>query len=267
MKKILALLLVVILTATVSISGTLAFVQASAAGIDVQTDSKKVEIDQKVYYRTYENTDSTQTCSLTERTEKSAFDLYPAIYGTLQATATTLGNYGNHNMYEFPNVQDEIVVVSNTSDSTDAYIRTWIAIECGTMPQEDFSKYITLNVNETDWDWDYNWNGNNGSEICTIAGKNYYVVLATYKSKLTPSQPTPPSLLQVMMNKEAGNAECAALDSDGDGKLSIGILTQAAQPEIGTDNGQSILVSNGISAMLNNCFGTAPPTTWNPEKT
>lgn len=230
MKKILALLLVVILTATVSISGTLAFVQAFSSDEDTIVEGE-VRIDQQIYYRNYISGEGMQTCTLEERqgtendkgvTIHGAFNLYPAVYtgdkpDTDTYTATFLGDEA---LYTAPNIYDEIVVVKNTGKQ-DAYVRTWIAVESGSMTKENFEKYVTLKRSETtDWAW-----GN--GEIKQIDGRSYYVLQATYKNALAVGKTTSPSLLQIMLNKEAGNAECAALDGSGDSSLDIRILSQA----------------------------------------
>lgn len=230
MKKILALLLVVILTATVSISGTLAFVQAFSSDEDTIVEGE-VRIDQQIYYRNYISGEGMQTCTLEERqgtendkgvTIHGAFNLYPAVYtgdkpDTDTYTATFLGDEA---LYTAPNIYDEIVVVKNTGKQ-DAYVRTWIAVESGSMTKENFEKYVTLKRSETtDWAW-----GN--GEIKQIDGRSYYVLQATYKNALAVGKTTSPNLLQIMLNKEAGNAECAALDGSGDGSLDIRILSQA----------------------------------------
>ncbi len=241
MKKILALLLVVILTATVSISGTLAFMQiASAEPDDTETDGP-VKIDQQIYYRDYTEGNRTQNCTL--RPSNSGFVLFPAVYNELEAK----GNYDGYGMYEYPNVQDEIVVVYNAENSTDAYVRTWIAIECGDMSKDEFEATIRLNKNETDWSWET-------KGLYEIEGKKHYVLLATFKAKLATNATTAPSLLQIMLSKDAGNVECATLDSDGDGTLKIRVFSQAAEPISG----------KSAQETLDAEFKTNPP--WTPAE-
>lgn len=261
MKKILALLLVVVLTATVSISGTLAFYQANAAPMNTEA-SGPIHIDQKIYYRAFNSGEGTQTCSLNERQSGETFLLYPAVYtdSTPPTESVSCADVGTVSMYAAPNVCDEIVVVTNEGDKP-AYLRTWIAIECGNAAPETFKALITLNKNETDWSWEDYCSANN-SPIHKIGGKNYYVYLATYNTELNANTTTPPSLLQIMLNKEAGNSECLTLDPDGDG-LAVHILTQAALAE-NTDTSKPSSLDE-IKKGLNEIFNNQLPGSWNPN--
>lgn len=244
MKKILALLLVVILTATVSISGTLAFVQASAAPVDVM-EAGDVSIDQHIYYRVFTTGDGTQSCTIDERkpvkdennvsTHGSLF-LYPAVYSGAQPSSDTYSDssytdtvIGGQTLYSAPNILDEIAVIQNTGNDP-AYVRTWIAVECGSMDKTEFEKYVTLKRNNgenADWTW-------SEGKVEIYNGKSYYVLLATYNNVLGSQAKTSPSLLQVMLNKEAGNEQCAALDSNNDYTMEIRIFSQATHTSLGS---------------------------------
>ena len=263
MKKILALLLVVILTATVSISGTLAFVQASAAPVTVDT-AGSVEVEQFVYHRTIITEDNTQTCTLNQRvptevdgnTVNASFALYPAIYPNNEPDKKgyKTDKAGDMTMYVAPNAQDEIVLVKNTGSAATC-VRTWFAIECGTMSQGEFESVIKLNTNQTDWTWDT-------IGLREINGKQHYVLLATYNTVLQSGAATSPSLLQIMLSKESGNEECAKLaGGSADYALDILIFTQAADRET-ADPTYSTDTVEGIKSLLIACFTDQLPTKW-----
>lgn len=92
---------------------------------------------------------------------------------------------------QIKNAHDKIVTVKNTGKS-DSYVRTWFAFEYGNTP-------VQKNINNTDWTW------SGVIEDFTIAGTVYDLYVATYNGVLKPGQTTPPSLLQVALDKKATN--------------------------------------------------------------
>lgn len=272
MKKILALLLVVILTATVSISGTLAFVQASAAPVDVM-EAGNVKIDQQIFRRKVESSENTMTsnlerCDAHDDKDALVVPLYPAVYDELSWNPTwlTFETGGSSAMFadEVKNVQDRIVFVKN-SGSSDVYVRTWFAFECGSLSAAEFDEIIGLNINNTHWTWD-----TIGIRTLTDekGSNNYLIMLATYNGNtaldenstghqggcLPAGSTTRPSLLQILLYNTVGNEECQAIDGNNSGTLEIRILSQAAEAV----NGQT------PQSILDGKFGHTPPSAWNP---
>ena len=207
MKKIITFLTVVALTASLAIGVTTAYLTDEDEDVNVMTLGN-VYIDQIEQ----ERDDSNQLVDFEDNQP-----LYPAVYpdGYDFENPTVDTEWENAKLWDetIKNAHDKIVTVENTGKS-DSYVRTWFAFENGTAP-------VHINLNDTDWTW------SEVIEDVTIAGTVYDLYVATYNGVLKPGETTPPSLLQVALDKSATNEDVAAY---GD-TYEILVYSQAVQVE------------------------------------
>ncbi len=278
MKKILAMVLVVALTAAVSIAGTMAYLTSTDSDVNVMTMGN-VKIEQLEYERVVENgawvsTNETDKYGYTPdkmQPFSQAKPLLPAVFadgkikwddrnGSTAEDGTghqqswgQVGASGTNQLFDdsVKNVQDKFVFVRNTG-SSNAYVRTWIAFEQGNVTAEDFESIIGTNGNASHWSWE------TVATDVVIDGNEYVVCCVTYKGPksnptgiLAPNATSYPSLLQVYMSPEATNADVAAIDGNGNGTYDILVFSQAVQAEGFTD----------ATTALTTAFGTNHPWT------
>lgn len=241
MKKFIALLLTVVLTASVAIGGTVAYLQDSARNDNTMTLGK-VDIEQWEYQRkvnedgtyatgTYDN----QTSYVLEAFEQDK----PLLPSTVVVSSTEwdptivrmtqIGSFGGMQTFvPATNAQDKFVVVKNTG-KTDAYVRTLVAIECGA---EDKAGLFGSSYHSA-------WTENDGI-TATIDGKTYVVLEYVYKGGahlggvhangiLPAGQMAYPSFCQVYLHPQATNEDMTIIDANGNGKVDILVLSQAVQ--------------------------------------
>lgn len=249
MKKIIALLLVVALTAAVAISGTIAYLTDTASEPNTMTVGN-VSIEQHEYERVVDENgnpvrgvlgeDFTEAYGITESYKLQPFTqgkpAYPAVYqnGTLdwdefQQLWNGVGAPGSNDLFDdsMKNVVDKFVFVENTGES-DAYYRTIIAIEA---PEGITSDTIHTNFNANSrFDYNDDMDGaQDGSEsnkfFITINGVRYVIYVATYTEVLVPGEVSRPSLLQVYLDPMTTNEDCALFGDTWD----ILVLSQAVQ--------------------------------------
>lgn len=254
MKKIIALLLTVVLTATVAIGGTVAYLQAEDSDANVMTMGN-VKIEQHEYERVvdengnYEKTTVTtksgSTVSYKVREFTQAKPLFPSV-GEItgwddtavrweQLTNSLLAVGGQKPFAGLNNVQDKFVLVENTGKS-DAYVRTLIALEYGSNTKD----IVGLSTGDF-WTW-------NGIGVVAINGNNYYVYEAIYKGAngrhdggvLPAGEYTYNSLGQIYLANKATNEDCEALDGNDNGTYDILVLSQAVQVQ-GFNDAQTAL--------------------------
>ena len=212
MKKIIAWLLVLALTAAVSIGATLAYLTDTDEDVNVMTLGK-VKIDQLEYERIDDE-------SKNEGAEVQEFrdnkPLYPAITGNgfdytpgdtyvdweqigKDGYASEIWNPANIN-----NEVDKMVFVKNKGDY-DAYVRSVFAFEAGNYETKDeFLQMVHLNLNTTDYTWDWQLTP------VTIGQSKYFVATATYNKVLAPGAITEISLSQIALDKTATNEDVKA---------------------------------------------------------
>ena len=208
MKKTIALLLTVALTAAVAIGGTLAYLSDEDEDVNVMTLGN-VFIDQLERERN-------EAGDLVDFVDNRP--LFPALYPdgfdfqspTVELPGTDCKLW---DATQLKNAHDKIVTVTNTGKS-DAYVRTWFAFEKGSAP-------VYYNQNTSDWTWSAPMYSIN------IAGGNYDLYVATYTGILKPGETTPPSLLQFALQREATNED---VNSFGD-TYEILVFSQAVQTE------------------------------------
>ncbi|MBQ3508700.1 MAG: hypothetical protein IJA90_01590 [Peptococcaceae bacterium] len=146
------------------------------------------------------------------------------------------------------NVQDKFVFVENTGKS-DAYVRTYIAFEAGSVTEEEFDKLISTNAHSF---WDYNDVG-----IVEINGNNYSVMECVYSGAngengrhpdgiVHPGDYTYNNLAQVYMSSNATSEDVANLDGNGNGQYDILVLSQAVQVAGFEDKGAAVALETAF---------------------
>ena len=212
MKKIIAWLLVLALTAAVSIGATLAYLTDTDEDVNVMTLGK-VKIDQLEYERIdTETTDEDAEVQefhdnkplLPAVTDKN-FDYTP---GDTYVDWEQIGKNGYTseiwNPENINNEVDKMVFIKNKGDY-DAYVRSVFAFEAGKYTTLDqFKQMVHLNLNETDYTWEW------VETPVTIGESTYFVATATYNKVLAPGALTEISLSQIALDKTATNADVEA---------------------------------------------------------
>ena len=233
MKKILAWLLVVALTAAIAVGGTLAYLTDTDEDVNVMTLGN-VKIDQLEYERVDVETKDGEAVVQEFHDNKP---LYPAVIkddfdwstGDANVDWGQIGKDGYSSGIWDPekinNEQDKMVFVKNKGDY-DAYVRTWFAFEAGEYTVQEFQEMFHLNLNDSDWTWEFR------DEIAAIPGEdgtttNYVIAVATYNKVLEPGALTEISLSQIALDSIADNAE---IEGFGD-TYQILVKTQAIQAQ------------------------------------
>ena len=252
--KILAVVLAIALTATLSVSLTLAYLTDQDEAVNVMTLGN-VDIAQNEYERvknadgTYETKEIDGVTSYVLKDFTQAKPLYPATEVNADGTPNNhgaggwdstlvdfsqIGTTGSANVFVNENAQDKIVTVKNTGKS-DAYVRTWIALE------DPFTENrIGVNVgNSSYYKQDPKW------ASVEIDGVKYSVSCFTYNEALKPGEVSHPSLIQVYLNSKATNEDMELLGDTYD----ILAFSQAVQVEGFAD----------AKTALNVAFGTEHP--------
>lgn len=213
MKKSTLLMIVsVVLALTLSLGGTLAYLQDSDSDVNVMTlGSVYIEQIEQEW-----NADKTELVDFTQ-----AKPLYPYV-GDLGWTNTENPEYRRFTM---SNVVDKYVSVKNTGKS-EAYVRTIFAFE---QDAKDMIGISTNSVNGDEFDFPGMWKWDYSVGVVEIAGYNYNVFVATHTEPLAAGETTIPSLLQVYLNKDAGNEEVENLDGNKNGTYDILVVSQAVQ--------------------------------------
>lgn len=269
MKKFIALLLTVVLTATVAVGGTLAYLQDTETDHNVMTLGN-VQITQNEYQRKVGADGKYETKTIDgiksyilEEYDNTGKALYPAIIpngGTVNGVKwdydketrvrmTQVNSWGTADVFVTPNAMDKFVTVTNDGTS-DAYVRTLIAFEAGTEladPAYPDQSLIATEMRAAEAADNTNFN-----QPWTIASKAYmtiddeqylvYELLYTganlnngsfrHENGVLPAgETTYPSLCQVYMASRATNEDCAALDGNDNGVYDILVLSQAVQVE------------------------------------
>ena len=187
MKKLLSIALVVVLLAGIAVSGTMAYLQDSDSDVNVMTLGN-VKIEQHEYEREVDAngnyvTDATYGYTLKPFTQGKP--LYPATevdangqpynygagdYGPTRVKMSQVGSHGSMDVFVNKNPQDKFVTVENTGRS-DAYVRTIIAFESGSLTPTEFDNVIsTSSFMTAQGVWKVNDIG-----TVAIAGNNYFV--------------------------------------------------------------------------------------------
>ena len=230
-KSVAIVLASVFVTATAMIGGTIAYLQDTDSDVNVMTVGS-------VYIKQIELERVEQTDSGDDKLKdfEQSKPLYPATGNIEWSDASqkwTTGGSSKLFTSALKNVQDKFVFVQNTGKS-DAYVRTWFAFEAGSMNAIDINnKLIHWNRNTNHWQWtDFD-----EDMTATIDGEKYYLRVATYLGNagtdnsehkngiLSSGETTRPSLLQVFLDKNAGNELCDSFGKTYD----ILVFSQAVQ--------------------------------------
>ena len=255
MKKVLAWLLVLALTAAISIGATLAYLTDTDEDVNVMTLGK-VKIDQLEYERIDDETAN-------EKAEVQEFHdnkpLLPAVTdknfdytpGDTEVDWTQIGKDGYTteiwNPENINNEVDKMVFVKNKGNY-DAFVRTVFAFEAGNYETLDqFRSMVHLNLNQKDFDWTW---VELPVEIPNAEGgtTKYFVATATYKDILKPGALTEISLSQIALDKTATNADVEAF---GD-TYQILVKSQAIQadgfenPVAALNDGFEVISENNV---------------------
>ncbi len=251
MKKVIAWLLVLALTAAVSIGATLAYLTDTDEDVNVMTLGK-VKIDQLEYERIDVETKD-EDATVQEFHDNKP--LYPGVYenGFDFGTGDNYVNWeqigkdeytsGIWNPDKINNEVDKMVFVKNKGDY-DAYVRSVFAFEAGKYTTlDEFNAKVHLNLNETDWTWE--WMQDTPVQI---GDSTYFVATATYNKVLEPGALTEISLSQIALDKTAGNADVEAF---GD-TYQVLVKSQAIQadgftdPDAALNEGFGVIDANNV---------------------
>lgn len=253
-KKAMSMLLVVTLIAVIAVGGMLAYLQSSDSDVNVMTLGN-VEIEQHEFERATNDAGEYETIDVDGITSYKLKDftqgkpLYPFVgevengYDSIPVRLAQLGHNSRGGMDVFPaaNVQDKFVVVENTGKS-DAYVRTIVGFEAGSVAEEDWYKIVKYSAHFT-WKETQDW------FVAEVDGNNYYFVEFVYNGYgdvqhpngvLTPGDYTYNNLAQVYMFDTATNEDVEALDGNNNGVFDIKVLSQAVQTN-GFENAKTAL--------------------------
>lgn len=260
------------LVVTLTIGGSIAYLTSEDSDVNVMTLGN-VTIEQLEYERVVDENGNWISTGETDKYGyipdkvqefKNDKPLYPAVFadGAIkwddrvsghQQSWGEVGASGSNQLFDdsVKNAQDKFVFVKNTGKS-DAYVRTWVALEQGSVAEENFKKVIMTNTNADHW----NWESIPTQYDVVIDGNEYVVLCAVYNGPksnptgiLAPGAVSYPSLLQIYMKPEATNDDVAAIDGDKNGVYSILTFSQAVQAEGFAD----------AKTALDEAFGTDHP--------
>ena len=247
-KSTLFMILALVLSMAIGLTGTLAYLTDTDEDVNVMTlgnvDIEQIELER------VEQTNSGKD-ELQDYTQGKP--LYPAVgdpawpkdeNGQVYQEWPTGGSSAMFDAEKLQNVQDKIVFVENTGKS-DAYIRTVFAFELaeGWTVEDVKDKKIHLNkndINEAPGHYDWEW----VETPVEIDGQTYAIATATYIGKgdthkggiLPAGETSRPSLLQVYMDPSLNNADIESLGETYD----ILVVSQAVQA-MGFDDAQTAL--------------------------
>lgn len=256
LKKTLLLGLSFILVTAVAIGGTLAYLTSEDSDVNVMTLGN-VSIAQHEYQRVVNADGTYATATIDNQTSyvleefKQAKPLLPIVgdpslpgdnpeYAGWDSTIvrmTQVDSYGFMQVFAGKNAQDKFVTVENTG-KTDAYVRTLVAIECGTGDANLIGTSTRCVKAENAATNTAPWISNYIGKI-TIDANTYVLYEYIYRGAndvnrhvngvLPAGDTTYPNLAQVYLKSETTNEDCKALDGNGNGTLDILVLSQAVQ--------------------------------------
>ncbi len=257
-KRIVTIALVVALLAT-CFAGTYAYLTDKDAATNTMTLGK-VDIEQYEWQRTV-NEDGTYATAEVDGKNSYVLEayeqdkpLYPIVgdpnepasspahagWDSIPVRMSQVYSYGGMDVFAGKNAQDKFVTVANTG-KTDAYVRTLVAVEVGTVDPG-----LVRISNHSTWT-------RNDIGVVAIDGNNYYVYEFVYaggklsdgswrheNGVLPTNDTTYPNLAQVYLKHNATNEDMVNIDGNQNGKLDILVLSQAVQAA-GFANAQTAL--------------------------
>lgn len=266
MKKILLTGISMIVVAALAVGLTVAYLQHDDGDVNVMTLGN-VKIAQHEYERVVDANGNYATDTIGNVTSyvlqdfTQAKPLYPATeidanglpynygagdYDSTRVKMSQVGSQGSMDVFVNKNAQDKFVTVENTG-KTDAYVRTIIAMEIGSLTETRFDEVIkTSSFMTAQGVWKVTDIG-----IVEIGGNNYYIIEYVYNGAkalggvhengvLPAGDTTYPSLAQVYMTGSATNEDCEKIDGNKNGTYEILVFSQAVQAT-GFDNAETAL--------------------------
>ena len=240
MKKVIAWLLVLALTAAISIGATLAYLTDTDEDVNVMTLGK-VRIDQLEYERVDNETKNEDAAVQEFHDDKPLIpavteDRFTYTPGDTYVDWEQIGKDGYTSDIWNPdlinNEVDKMVFVKNKGDY-DAYVRSVFAFEAGKYTTlDEFKQMVHLNLNNDEdmvtWEWIETPVAIPNEEGTTT---NYFIAVATYKDPLAPGAVSEISLSQIALDSSATNEDVEAF---GD-TFQVLVKTQAIQADGFTD--------------------------------
>ncbi len=256
LKNVLLTGLSFVLAATVAIGGTFAYLTSTDDDVNVMTLGN-VSIAQHEYERATNTDGSYETKEIDGVTSYVLKDftqgkpLLPIVgdpnepgnspaYAGFDNTIvrmTQVDSYGSMQVFAGKNAQDKFVTVENTGKS-DAYVRTLVAIECGTgnpaligtgdrcvaadQAASSTMPWIEYQIGKIVID-------NNTYLLCEYVYRGASDVNRHINGILPAGDTTYPSLCQVYLKHNATNEDMVAIDGNGNGTLDILVFSQAVQ--------------------------------------
>jgi len=262
MKKALAWLLVIAMTAALAVGGTLAYLTDTDEDVNVMTVGK-VKIDQLEYEREDPETNGDDAVVQEFHNNKP---LYPSVIKDGFDWDTTDGivdweqigkeNYtsGIWNPQNINNELDKMVFVKNKGDF-DAHVRSVFAFEAGKYETlADYLADVHLNLNETDWTWEWS------EPPVEIGGGKYFIATATYNKVLAPGALTEISLSQIALDPTVTNEDVAGF---GD-TFQVLVQSQAVQAD-GFEDADSALTEAFGELVYDGAGDGQPPFEVDPD--
>ena len=265
LTKILTLVMVVALSVTAGVAGTMAYLQDDDSDVNVMTLGN-VSITQHEYQRAVNEDGTYKTATIDDRTSYVLQDFTqakpllpivgdpnepgdsPAYAGWDDTTVrmSQVDSYGGMQVFAGKNAQDKFVTVEN-SGVTDAYVRTLVAVEIGSTDGSliSWSDRAQTSDSAGTAPWTI-------YEVGTIKidDNNYMVVEYVYRGAsdvnrhlngiLPAGETTYPNLCQVYLKHSATNEDMVTIDGNGNGTLDILVLSQAVQAA-GFENAKTAL--------------------------
>ena len=256
LKSILLTGLSFVLVTAVAIGGTMAYLTSQDEDVNVMTMGN-VKIEQHEYQRVVNADGTYATATIDNQTSyileefKQAKPLLPIVgdpsksgsaYAGWDSTIvrmTQVDSYGHMQVFAGKNAQDKFVTVENTGKS-DAYVRTLVAIECGTGNANligTSTRCVKADEASTSTaPWVSNYIGKIAVDTNTYLLYEYIYRGASdvnrHVNGVLPAGDTSyPNLAQVYLKSETTNEDCEALDGNGNGTLDILVLSQAVQAD------------------------------------
>ena len=266
MKKFISMLLVIALTAAISVGATMAYLTDTDEDVNVMTLGN-VQIEQHEYERVLNADGTYKTATIDNKTSyvlkdfSQAKPLYPVTtvdangnpynfgagdWDTTTVRMSQVDSQGGVQVFSNANAQDKIVTVENTGKS-DAYVRTIYAFEAGSKTIAEWDELIKFSDFMTEQGvWSVTEIG-----IAEIDGNNYVLYEYIYNGgahlggvhangALPAGETTYCGLAQIYMTAAATNEDVEALDGNNNGCYDILVFSQAVQTN-GFANAESAL--------------------------
>ena len=257
MKKVVAWILVLAMTAAISVGVTLAFMQDTDEDVNVMTMGN-VKIDQLEFERT-DVDDKDEDAKVQEFHNDKP--LYPAVLDddfdwNKQESYVKWDDIGKTgyrsdiwNPDKINNELDKMVFVKNKGDYG-AYVRSVFAFEVNGYSYDEFKANFHLNLNTIDWTWTW------VETPVAIGETNYIIAVATYNRELLPGAITEISLEQIALDPKANNAD---VEGFGD-TYQVLVKSQAIQSDGFFDPGTALNTGFGPVDARNYPFDNDNPT-------